>query len=78
MRLDSERQAALEPSRMEFAIGKIEKLGYDITFRDSTKFKFKFKGEIITFYPYSGWATGKTIEDGRGLHNLLMQIKPKV
>lgn len=34
-----------------------------------------FKGNAVFFYPYSGWATGKNIQDGRGLQNLINQIK---
>lgn len=33
--------------------------------------------EIVHFYPYSGWHTGKSINDGRGWNNLYNQIKPK-
>ncbi len=39
------------------------------------RIEFDFNGSKIKFYPYSGWATGKTIKDGRGLENLLKQLK---
>lgn len=74
MRLNIERQNELEPKRMEAAKAAIKKLGFEITYEDKTKINFWFKGSAVHFYPYSGWATGKTIKDGRGLENLLKQL----
>lgn len=37
--------------------------------------EFEYKGSNIKYYPYSCWATGKTIKDGRGLENLINQLK---
>jgi len=51
------------------------KKGYPITYLDETRLEFVYKGETIKFYPYSGWHTGKTIKDGRGLQKLLNQLK---
>lgn len=75
-RLDIERQNELEPKRMEIARNAIEDLGYDIFFSDQTVLVFIFHGATVQYYPYSGWHTGKTITDGRGLQKLLKQIKP--
>lgn len=74
-RLDMERQRRLEPKRIATAIKSVEKLGLQIKYKDSTKIMFDFKGSNVTYFPYSGWATGKTIQDGRGLANLLKQLK---
>lgn len=74
-RLDTERQYELEPKRIQQAIEAIEKLGIKITYRDKTKINFWFKGSAVHFFPYSGWHTGKSIKDGRGLKNLLKQLK---
>lgn len=74
-RLDTERQKLLEPERIRYAIEKITALGYEIISRDNISIKFAHNGRIITFYPYSGWATGATIKDGRGLNYLLSQLK---
>ncbi len=76
-RLDQKRQKELEPQRMRFAKDKIEDLGLDVEEQGDTCLKFNYKDEPILFYPYSGWATGKTIEDGRGLHRLLVQLNSK-
>lgn len=74
-RLDKEREEKLQPKRMEIAVREIEKLGYEVNYKDGVKIHFWFNGAAVTFYPYSGWATGRTIKDGRGLKNLLKQLK---
>jgi len=76
-RLDTERQQKLEPKRINKARTEIEALGLKITETSSTYLKFEFKGNTITYFPYSGWASGKGIIDGRGLDNLLKQLKEK-
>lgn len=75
-RLDKEREAELQPKRMQFAKNVITHLGYKIDYEDDTKLRFTFKGEPVTLFPYSGWHTGKTITDGRGIDKLIKQIKP--
>ena len=75
MRLDIERQKELEPKRMEYARNQITALGYEITEGNATTLKFTFKGSTVTLFPYSGWHTGKTIQDGRGIGKLLKQIR---
>jgi len=74
-RLDQEREKELQPERMSYAIEQIEKLGYPVVHADGTKIKFFFNDEPVTLFPYSGWHTGKSIKDGRGLQNLLNQLK---
>lgn len=74
-RLDKEKQMEQEPKRMKFAKNELEKLGFVILYEDNTKLKFNFKGETITLFVYSGWHTGKSIKDGRGIDNLLKQLK---
>lgn len=75
MRLDIERQNKLEPIRLRTAINEIQKLGLTILNCTDKMIEFKYKGSNIKYYPYSGWATGKTIQDGRGLKNLIKQLK---
>ncbi len=74
-RLDEERQKELQPIRHAKAKEEITKLGYTITFEDPSVLIFYFKNNKVKYFPYSGWATGKKIKDGRGLKNLLNQIK---
>lgn len=74
-RLDQERQNKLEPSRMETAKSVLSKMGFDVKIgSDNKSLQFVHKGEIITYWPYSGWASGKTIKDGRGFTTLIRQI----
>ncbi len=74
-RLDTERQELLEPKRIDHYKKKIVEFGYSITVEDKTHLEFIFKGSTIHVFPYSGWCSGKTITDCRGLSNLLKQIK---
>jgi hypothetical protein len=74
-RLNIERQKELEPKRINYAKEQIEKLGFIVEQFDDSILTFEFKGGNIKFFPYSGWASGSTIEDGRGLNNLLKQLK---
>lgn len=73
-RLNIDRQQQLEPARMKHAIEEITKLGYEITFQSSTELQFTFKDKVVRYFPYSGWHAGASINDGRGLKNLLKQI----
>lgn len=79
-RLDTERQERLEPKRMADAIESVQAMGYEIItniqIENKRYFEFEFKGSVVRYFPYTGWATGKSIKDGRGLVNLLKQIKP--
>lgn len=75
-RLDKERQSELEPKRIQKAIKEIELLGFTVTGIYDTHIRFLFKNETVTYFAYSGWHTGKSINDGRGLKNLLKQLKP--
>lgn len=73
-RLDLEKQKELEPKRMAFAVLTLEKAGFKPAIVNPAKIEFIFKNEKISFWPYSGWHSGKTIKDGRGLNSLLDQI----
>ena len=75
-RLDAKRQATIEPRRIETAINALKELGFEVQIIDRTQINFKFKGEIVKYFPYSGWATGKSIKDGRGFKNLMVQLMP--
>ena len=76
MRLNIERQNKLEPERMQVAKQEIEKLGYEVIEVSETELQFiHAMNHKIKFFPYSGWHSGATIKDGRGLQKLLKQIK---
>lgn len=73
-RLNTERQNKLEPIRLRTAINEIQKLGITIINYTDKMIEFEYKGHIVKYFPYSGWATGKAIKDGRGLKNLIKQL----
>ena len=72
-RLDQEREKRLEPIRVKKAIDEINNR-IPTVYYDDKKVWFWFKDEMVTYFAYSGWATGKSIKDGRGLKNLLKQL----
>jgi hypothetical protein len=74
-RENQEREAELQPKRMEYAIKKLTELGIKLHFQDETTIRFFWKDSMVSFYPYSGWHSGKTIIDGRGIEKLLKQLK---
>lgn len=74
-RLDKKRQEALEPLRINKALEEIKKLDLKIVYHNSTQIIFYLNMEKITFFPYSGWFSGKGLKDGRGLNNLLTQLR---
>lgn len=74
-RQDQEREKELQPKRLLYAKEQITKLGYDILFECDTRIEFEYIGERVSFYPYSGWHSGRSIKDGRGLKKLLNQMK---
>ena len=73
-RLNIERQNQLEPKRMAYAKREIEKFGYTVKQLGNVRLEFEFRGHTVRFFPYSGWASGASIIDGRGLKNLLKQL----
>lgn len=73
-RLNTERQNKLEPIRLRTAINEIQKLGITIINYTDKMIEFEYKGQPVKYFPYSGWATGKMIKDGRGLKNLIKQL----
>lgn len=74
-RQDKEREAKLQPKRIENAKTELAKLNIEIIFEDETTLQFMFNGAKITLFPYSGWFSGKGIKDGRGIFNLIKQLK---
>jgi hypothetical protein len=75
MRQDKEREAEFQPKRIEYAIQQLEKLGIHIMYQDNTKIQFQHLGKKVTLFPYSGWHSGTTIKDGRGIELLLIQLR---
>jgi hypothetical protein len=74
-RLDAERQALLEPDRTTTAIKTLTEMGFNVQVVSNNEINFLFKDAVIKYFPYSGWASGKSIKDGRGFQTLLNQLK---
>lgn len=75
-RLDIQRQKDLTPVRYKYALQCFKDLNLDISEDEPNKcIIITYKGCPIRFYPYSGWATGKSIRDCRGIRKLLKQVK---
>jgi len=72
--LRKERRANKEGSRMDFAIKQLTGLGHKVTMETNNAISIIFKGERVMVYPYTGWFTGKSVKDGRGIKNLLKRI----
>jgi len=74
-RLDKTREEKLNPKRMQYA--KYQFMARNIPIIDFDKYSIwiQYKCEKIRLYVYSGWFTGKGIKDGRGIENLLKQLK---
>jgi hypothetical protein len=64
-----------EPKRIDYAVKQLQKAGKEIHFQDHNTVQFWHNDNLITLYPYTGWHTGKGIKDGRGIANLLKQLK---
>lgn len=65
-----------EAERMDYAIKKLTEAGMEVDRVDDKTLQFLYQGEIVSFWPWKGWHSGKSIKDGRGLRNLLNQLKP--
>lgn len=75
-RLNIERQNKLEPKRMAYAHERLTTLtDVDIIETTDKRIVFKFKGEKVTLYPYSGYFNGKSVRAGWGIDYLLDQLK---
>ena len=64
----------IEPQRISHATQALENLGFEPQ-QIGIELRFLFKGHIVYFFPYSGWFQGKSVKKGRGLRNLLTQLK---
>lgn len=73
-RQDKQREQELQPERMQYALTKLKELGLEPKQLGETTIEFMFNGHSVRLFPYSGWHTGKSIKDGRGIENLLKQL----
>lgn len=64
----------IQEDRMQYALLQFDIIGAHVLSRNDNSIALLHKGERILFFPYTGWHTGKSIKDGRGLNNLLKQL----
>lgn len=69
-----ERQGELQPGRIEYAKTKLTEKGFEVEQTAPTTLRIIY-GSPVLIYPYTGWFTGKTVKDGRGIHKLLKQLQ---
>lgn len=74
---DPEYKKKLTAERIFIAKEKLFALEIDMHYESETELRFMHKGEEIKYFPYSGWHTGKSIIDGRGISTLVDQLKKK-
>ena len=74
-RLNKDREQKLQPVRIEYALTELAKLDISPIYQTDSRIDFIYKDAKIMLYTYSGWFTGKTIIDGRGIEKLLKQLK---
>ena len=63
----------LELQKMEDALWKLDQWN-PYQYSDS-EIHIEFKGETVKYFPLKEWFTGKTVKDGRGIQNLIKQLK---
>lgn len=70
-----ERRSQKEPHRVNYAKKKLDEKRIFYIYNENKKaLEFAYKGCVIRYYPYTGWFSGRSVKDGRGLENLLKQI----
>ena len=74
-----ERDETVVKTRHEYAIdlisSQLEVFGLSIAGEDGQSVWFDWKGHQVRHWSYTGWHSGKTIKDGRGIHRLIDQLK---
>lgn len=53
---------------------KLLGIGIDLTYESDSEVRFIHKGSVVSYFTYSGWFSGKSVKDGRGLNNLIKQL----
>lgn len=68
-------KALIQKERISYAIDQLGDAGIDVHFESKAEIRFMYNGDEVKFFPYTGWFTGKSVKDGRGITNLLKQLK---
>lgn len=73
-RLNQDREKELQPKRVATTKKKLVDMGFLVEQKDHTCLQFEWEGNTISFWPYSGWFSGKGLGDGRGFDNMLTRM----
>lgn len=65
----------LRDIKMDEAIEMFYENNIDFVAEDASTIRINHNGFTVIYYPKSEWFTGKSVEDGRGIHNLIKQLK---
>jgi len=66
----------LEPKMIAEALKTFQSLGIEPKLvKKGVMMVFEHKGSDIQFFPYTGWYSGKSVRDGRGINNLVRILK---
>lgn len=68
-------KAQIYEERLQYAIDQLNDIDIYVDVVSDKEIRFEHKGETIKFFPFKGWATGKSIKDCRGIRNLINQLK---
>jgi hypothetical protein len=74
MKKKSDNARKLEEKKAEEALWALD--SFSPSKVSDGEINFEHKGHLIKYFPLTEWFTGKTVTDGRGLKNLLKQLKP--
>lgn len=69
---------ALETNRMRYAVEQLKLAGYEPQNSGPGRLTITHNSGPVHFFPYTGWATGRGITDGRGLRKLLRQLNKEI
>jgi hypothetical protein len=63
-----------ESYRLYYAKKRLKDLNIEIVFESDNRIDFMHNGKTCSIYPYTGFFTGPTIKDGRGVEKLIEQL----
>lgn len=69
-----QRRKLLEDFRIKNAKKVLKVAGIVYTTPNPSKIQIIYNDEPISFWPYTGWHSGKSITAGRGIKNLIKQL----
>lgn len=72
-KVKEEERAKVEPTRFEYAVDKLMEAGHKVGLNPKDD-KSIIVNNMVLFWPYTGWYSGKGVGSGRGIHNLIKKL----